>query len=152
MTVTIAEEPPRQPPVQRLLALSDEYAAALYPPESNHLFDISSLEGSAVRFFVARRGEEVLGCAALVAHGAGEAEIKRMFVDPAARGLGIGARLLERLEQAARAAGIGVIRLETGIRQPEAIGLYRRFGYAERPPFGAYRPDPLCLFMEKPLS
>lgn len=110
MSVTIAEEPPRQPPVQRLLALSDAYAASLYP-----------------------------------------AEIKRMFVDPAARGLGIGARLMERLEQAARGTGIGVIRLETGTRQPEAIGLYRRFGHAERPPFGAYRPDPLCLFMEKPL-
>lgn len=151
MTVTIAEEPPRQPPVQRLLALSDAYAASLYPAESNHMLDLTELEGPGARFFVARRDGSALGCAALVADGAGAAEIKRMFVDPAARGLGIGARLMECLEQAARGAGIGVIRLETGTRQPEAIGLYRRFGYAERPPFGAYRPDPLCLFMEKPL-
>ena len=44
------------------------------------------------------------------------------------------------------------MRLETGIRQPEAIGLYRSAGYAEIGPFGAYRPDPLSLFMEKRLA
>ena len=42
--------------------------------------------------------------------------------------------------------------LETGYLQTEAIGLYRRLGYAERPPFGDYLPDPLSIFMEKPLA
>jgi putative acetyltransferase len=42
-----------------------------------------------------------------------------------------------------------LLRLETGVRQPEALGLYRKLGYRERGPFGAYKPDPLSVFMEK---
>lgn len=152
MTVTIAEEPPRQEPVLRLLALSDEYMAALYPPESNHLLDISLLEKPEVAFFVARHEGVVMGCVALVADGEGAAEIKRMFVDPAARGLGIGARLMETLESEGKARGFAAIRLETGVSQPEAIGLYRKYGYEEIGPFGAYRLDPLSMFMEKRLA
>lgn len=152
MTVTIDKEPPRQEPVLRLLALSDRYMASLYPSESNHLLDVSSLEGPEVRFYVARHGGDVVGCAALVADGEGAAEIKRMFVDPSARGLGVGKRLMERLEADGRAGGFSAIRLETGISQPEAIGLYRKCGYEEIPPFGSYKADPLSLFMEKRLS
>lgn len=152
MTVTIAEEPPRQESVLRLLALSDEYMTALYPPESNHLLDISSLEKPEVAFFVARHEGAVMGCVALVADGEGAAEIKRMFVDPAARGLGIGARLMERLETEGKARGFAAIRLETGISQPEAIGLYRKYGYEEIGPFGSYKLDPLSMFMEKRLA
>ena len=48
--------------------------------------------------------------------------------------------------------GVRVIRLETGINQPAAIGLYRRFGFTERRAFGAYREDPLSVFMEKHLA
>jgi putative acetyltransferase len=44
------------------------------------------------------------------------------------------------------------LRLETGIHQPEALGLYRAAGFVERGPFGPYRPDPLSVFMEKPLG
>jgi putative acetyltransferase len=147
--VTIAEEQPRQPGIIRLLELSDAYAASLYPAESNHLVDISTLEQPTVSFFVARRDGEIVGCCALVEAGDGTAEIKRMFVDPEARGLQIGKRLLTALEATAEELGIIAIRLETGIYQPEAIGLYKAFGYVERTPFGSYRPDPLSLFMEK---
>lgn len=149
ITVTIACEPPRQAAIIRLLELSDVYAASLYPPESNHLVDLSTLEGPGVSFFVARTGDGIVGCCALVEAGDGTAEIKRMFVDPEARGLSIGRRLLEALEDCARVLGLRAIRLETGIRQPEAIGLYRKFGYRDIAPFGNYQPDPLSLFMEK---
>ncbi len=67
------------------------------------------------------------------------------------RGLGIARRLLEALEARAKAAGIGVLRLETGIYQPEAIGLYERAGYVRRGPFSDYPDDPLSIFMEKRL-
>ncbi|MCZ4089507.1 GNAT family N-acetyltransferase [Sinorhizobium psoraleae] len=147
--VTIAEESPRQPAVVRLLELSDAYAASLYPAESNHLVDLSTLEKSTVSFFVARRDGEIVGCCALVEAGDGTAEIKRMFVDPEVRGLKIGKHLLAALEAKAETRGLAAIRLETGIYQPEAIGLYKAFGYEERPPFGSYLPDPLSLFMEK---
>lgn len=152
MTVTIAFEPPRQPGVVRLLELSDAYAQSLYPPESNHIVDIASLEGADVCFFVARNNGEIAGCCALVDAGDGTAEIKRMFVDPEARGLRIGQQLLDALESHARARGIAAIRLETGIKQPEAIGLYRKFDYCDIGPFGSYELDPLSIFMEKRLS
>lgn len=149
MTPTIAKEPPRQPGVIRLLEQSDIYQTALYPAESNHLVDVSTLEGGNVDFFVARHEGAIVGCCALVDSGEGWGEIKRMFVDPAARGLKIGRRLLEAIEAAARESGMTAIRLETGIYQPEAIGLYRKAGYVEIGPFGDYGPDPLSLFMEK---
>ncbi len=152
MTVTIAIEPPRQAGVMRLLELSDAYAASLYPAESNHMVDVATLEGENVSFFVARQGEAVLGCGALVEAGDGAGEIKRMFVDEAARGLKLGRRLLDAIVDRAGALGLSVIRLETGIHQPQAIGLYRAHGFVETGPFGDYRPDPLSIFMEKTLS
>ncbi len=151
MTVTITAEPPRQAEVLRLLEMSDAYMASLYPAESNHMLDISSLEKPGVNFFVARHDGRIVGCCALVEAGDGTAEIKRMFVDPEARGLSIGRRLMEMIEVFGREKGISAIRLETGISQPEALSLYRRFGYGEIGPFGDYRPDPLSLFMEKRL-
>lgn len=152
MTVTIALEPPRQPDVMRLLELSDAYAASLYPAESNHMVDISTLEGEGVSFFVARREDAVLGCGALVEAGDGTAEIKRMFVDEQARGLKLGKRLVDAILERAREMNLLAVRLETGIYQPQAIGLYRANGFTEIGAFGSYRPDPLSIFMEKKLS
>ncbi|WP_377298741.1 GNAT family N-acetyltransferase [Rhizobium sp. SGZ-381] len=149
--ITIEREPPRQPDVIRLLELSNTYMASLYPAESNHMLPLEELELSTVSFFVARQGQTVLGCASLVRNEDGTAEIKRMYVDDAARGLKLGKRLLAALEEEAVAQDISVVRLETGIYQPEAIGLYRKAGYSEIEPFGSYRPDPLSLFMEKTL-
>ncbi|MDQ0453776.1 GNAT family N-acetyltransferase [Rhizobium paknamense] len=151
MTVIIAKEPPRQPKVLALLAQSDAYMAALYPSESNHLLDVSALEKPEVKFFTARHHNDIVGCAALVESGDGTGEIKRMFVDPASRGLSIGKKLLACLEEEALALGLSALRLETGIHQPEALGLYRAFGFVERGPFGSYALDPLSLFMEKRL-
>jgi len=74
-----------------------------------------------------------------------------MFVRAEARGNGVGRRLLEALEDAARQRNVERISLETGIRQPEAIGLYRASGHRDCPPFGTYRTDPLSLFMTKRL-
>lgn len=152
MTIIIAPEPPRQPEVIRLLEMSDAYVASLYPAESNHLVDVSTLEKPSVRFLVARQNGEIVGCCALATSGNGASEIKRMFVDPAARGLRVGKLLLEAIIRSARDLGVDVIRLETGIHQPEAIGLYRSAGFTDIPPFEPYRPDPLSLFMEKRLS
>ena len=152
MSVTIALESPNQPGVIRLLEMSDAYMASLYPAESNHLLDISQLEKPGVWFLVARTGQDIVGCASLVEAGDGTAEINRMFVDPNARGLKLGRRLMEALEELGREKGLTAIRLETGISQPEALGLYRAFGYSEIGPFGSYKEDPLSLFMEKTLS
>lgn len=152
MSVVIEKESPRQPGVLRLLEQSDAYAQSLYPAESNHLVDVATLEKPSVAFFVARHENQIVGCCALVDAGDGSAEIKRMFVDPQARGLKIGRKLLEHIESHGRDVGLSAIRLETGIYQPEAIGLYKAAGYVDIGPFGSYQSDPLSLFMEKPLA
>jgi putative acetyltransferase len=77
--------------------------------------------------------------------------VKRMFVMPTSRGLKLGRRILDTLEAEARREKLAFLRLETGISQPEAIGLYHAAGFVERDPFGGYQPDPLSLFMEKRL-
>jgi putative acetyltransferase len=147
----INTETPDQPEVRDMLARLDAYCAALYPAESNHLMDVASLMRGDALFLVARDVDgEAVGCAALVnRHGYGE--VKRMFVDERRRGLGTGRKLLEHLVMFARMSGVSLLRLETGIHQPEAIALYERMGFERRAPFGDYREDPLSLFMEKPL-
>jgi ribosomal protein S18 acetylase RimI-like enzyme len=82
-------------------------------------------------FLVARLHGEAVGCGALKLHGRRPAELKRMWVAPSARGLGIGRRLLVELEQQARAHGVRTVRLETNRSLTEAIALYRSAGYAE---------------------
>jgi putative acetyltransferase len=74
-----------------------------------------------------------------------------MFVLPEFRGLKLGRRILEELESLARASGLELARLETGIHQSEALLLYEKAGYQRRGPFGNYPEDPLSVFMEKKL-
>jgi DNA-binding MarR family transcriptional regulator/GNAT superfamily N-acetyltransferase len=80
---------------------------------------------------IARRREQPVGCGALKFHGHEPAELKRMWVSPDARGLGLGRRLLASLEQSAASAGATAVRLETNGALTEAIALYRDAGYAE---------------------
>jgi DNA-binding MarR family transcriptional regulator/GNAT superfamily N-acetyltransferase len=80
------------------------------------------------------RGTPV-GCGAVKHHPGAPAEIKRMWIDPAARGLGLGRRFLEALEQAARDGGATTAHIETSALLHEAIALYRSAGWVEVPPF-----------------
>ena len=145
-------ESPRQDDVMRLLAALDAYLESLYPPESNHILDIDTLCAPDIRFFVARRGGEAVGCGALRVDPTGYGEVKRMFVHPAARGQKLGRAILERIEEEASREGLARMRLETGIHQAAALALYRRAGYAERGPFGEYASDPLSHFFEKAID
>jgi putative acetyltransferase len=150
--VTVACEPPHRQDVRDLLRRSDAHMATLYPAESIHTLDIGELMQPLVRFLVARLGERAVGCGALVLGDNRSAELKRMYVEEAARGQGVGSAILSALQDMARQENVTLIRLETGVRQPEAIRLYRRFGFKERRAFGAYRDDPLSVFMEKHLA
>jgi GNAT superfamily N-acetyltransferase len=71
------------------------------------------------------------------------AEIKRMYVAPAARRRGVARRLLTALEDAARARGYAVVRLDTGPRQPHAATLYRAAGYVD---IGNFNANPLAAY------
>ncbi len=148
----IAIESPDQPEVIALIAELDAYQDLLYPPESRHALDLASLKQPNVLFMVARDdGGSALGCGAMVLLE-GYGEIKRMYVSPRGRGQGLGGRLLAELEHEAVARGCELARLETGPYQPEALRLYAAAGYGRRGPFGAYRDDPLSVFMEKRLA
>lgn len=107
---------------------------------------------TVLAFLVARDGAgRPVGCGALLDLGEGAAEIKRMYVRPEDRGRGLSRRLLEALEREALRSGFDRIRLETGERQPEAMGLYRSAGYVEIEKFGPYRDAPLSRCFERRL-
>ena len=78
--------------------------------------------------------------------------MKRVFVTASARGQGIGRAIVEAAEAGATAEHVARMYLETGVKSDEAVRLYRRLGYAECKPFGAYGSDPLSVFMVKSLS
>ena len=139
------------PAATRLLALSDALMQSLYPAESNHLEPAEALKRDGVIFLGATIDGEVVACGAAkeMADDGRYAEIKRVFVDEGRRGGRIAERIMAELEDRMAARGITVFRLETGISQPAALALYHRLGYRERTPFGAYRPDPLSVFLEK---
>jgi len=149
--MNIAQESPNQADVIAMLNKLDAYCGELYPAESNHLMDITSLMQDDVVFLVARDAQgRAAGCGAYVDRG-DYAEVKRMYVEPDTRGQGVGRKLLAEIARRARAAGLPALMLETGISQPEAIGLYERDGFVRRPPFGDYQLDPLSLFMARTL-
>ena len=98
-------------------------------------------------------GGEALGCGALRPLEDGVAEIKRMYVVPAARGRGLSKLVLAGLEAAARDRGWTTLRLETGPRQPEAVALYEGAGYRRIAAFDPYGDDADdSLFYERVLD
>jgi putative acetyltransferase len=149
---TIDFESPDQPDVIALVAELDAYQDSLYPPESRHALDLTSLKQDDVLCAVARDETGMaLACAALVL-GADYSEIKRLYVHPRGRGQGLARKLLARLEARALEAHCTLIRLETGPYQPAALALYAGAGYERRGPFGDYADDPLSVFMQKQLA
>ena len=107
-----------------------------------------------VAVFLLARDENgaAVGCIGLRPLGGDVAEIKRMYVVPAARGRGLAKQLLAAVEQRAVAAGWTTLRLETGDRQPEAIALYRGAGYVRIPNFGYYAGEATSICFERRLS
>ena len=100
-------------------------------------------------FFVAYLHGEAIGCGAVKHHADAPAEIKRMWLAPQARGLGLGRRLLETLEDCALAGGARVAHIETSDVLTEAISLYRSAGWVEVP---AFNDEPFAdRWFEKPL-
>ncbi len=135
--------------VEKLDALMN----GLYPPESTHLTPPEELSAGANRFFAVKVDGKLMGCGGFRVVGRDYAEIKRIFVDPSARGLGLAKALLNRLESESRLLGVLEMKLETGIFQPEAIGLFERCGYTQCPVFGDYpENDSYSYFMRKTLD
>ncbi len=146
----IRHEPADSPGVPELIAALDAHLTSVYPPESCFMLSVDELLQPNIIFIVAREGGRAIACGA-VRYMDGYAEVKRMYVAPAHRGKGIARRILAKLEDEARAANYSTVRLETGVRQPEALRLYEGCGYTRRGPFGEYPEDGLSVFYEKGL-
>jgi putative acetyltransferase len=150
--VSIERADPRAPTSIALIQELDEHLGKLYPAESNHLMDLEALAAPEVEFFTAQVDGAVVGCGA-IKRFADYAEVKRVFVSPRARGLGLARQIIKSLESAARSAGIDTLRLETGIYQPEALALFESAGFVRRGSFGDYpADDPYSVFMERRVS
>ncbi len=104
--------------------------------------------------FLVIRGDDgrAVACGGIARFDTARGEVKRMYVVPEARGLGLGRRLLAELEAQARALGYTSVVLETGDRQPEAIGLYESSGYERIPCYPPYDTRELSLCFEKRLE
>jgi putative acetyltransferase len=150
--MNIALESPKHTDVRALILELDAYSDQLSPPESRHRADLSALTQSNVLFAVARSEDgQAIGCAAVVLLSE-YGELKRMYVAPPVRGRGVGSAILRFLEVEASSRGCKRLVLETGNKHHLAHRTYRANGFRERGPFGAYRPDPLSVFMEKAIT
>jgi GNAT superfamily N-acetyltransferase len=149
MPVVITMERPDSPDAVALIAELEAILAPLYPDESRHGLSVERLIAEAVAFFVLRSDGVPASCGGVKLFGTDYGEVKRMYVRPQFRGSGFAKLILNRLADHARAHGVTLLRLETGIHQKEAVGLYEGLGFRRIPPFGAYKPDPLSLCYEK---
>jgi len=149
MTSMIAPERPDTADARMLIDELEQHLTPYYPATSRHGYSVEKLIKQGVAFFMARQDDVPAGCGGVQFFGTEYGELKRMFVRPQFRGLGLAKLMLEHLEQYTREHGINLLRLETGIHQKEAIGLYERMGFKNIPPFGDYVDDPLSRFFEK---
>jgi len=148
----IRDEPPAGAAGQEMLAGFAGEIAALYPGWHPGLGPSAEPEDFAPPgggFVVAYRDGRPAACGGLKRLDARTGEIKRLYVAPEARSVGLGRRVLDRLEQVAAAAGYGAVRLDTGARQPEALALFRSAGYR---PIADYNGNPFAShWLEKAL-
>ncbi len=133
--IAVGVRDPRDPGARRCLRAYVEELSGRFDGGFDPALSISAADHEmtppAGLFLVATLHGEPVGCGALKLHPGAPAEIKRMWVAPSVRGLGVGRRLLAELETRAGAHGARVLRLETTRALGEAIGLYRSAGYGE---------------------
>lgn len=154
-TITITRAALADGVSQALIRELNAELSGMYPePGANH-FGLHPDEVAPGRgsFLVVHRDGAPLGCGALRRLDAETGELKRMYVAPAARGLGLGRRLVDALEAEARGLGMRRLVLETGTRQLAAIALYKAAGFRIIPLYGEYLGSPetsVCMGKELP--
>ncbi len=134
----------------------DNYTRSLYSPENIYGFKPNQLEHPKIHFMVVRKDGQPIACAGIKIYDEDEndqyTEVKRMYVRQGYRGKGLAKHLLKVLEELSLSLGFPVVRLETGIHQPDAISLYQKVGYKSRGVFGDYRESTENVFFEKILN
>ena len=150
MTVIIEPTYPKSPNAAKLLLQSQKFMQKLYSNEENLALSVEQLCAPHIQFFIAREYDVSLGCGALMLCEA-YVEVKSLFVLPFARGQGVAAKLIRRIELEARLADHSILRLETGQELKAAMALYKRLGFTTSGPFGSYKSNSASVFMEKKL-
>ncbi len=150
--LSIQSEPPDSAEALALIEALDTHLAGLYAPENRHGLPVAALLNRSVTFLVARFDGIAVGCGAVKFVSADYAEVKRMYVPPQWRGRGVAQALLRHLERLSQQNGFRILRLETGIHQPEAVRLYEGMGFSRCEPFGEYAEDGVSLCYEKHLG
>jgi GNAT superfamily N-acetyltransferase len=151
-SITITPERPDSNDATLLIGELEAQLDPLYPSESRHGLSVERLLAEDVAFFLLRLEGSPACCGGVKLFDAGYGEVKRMYVRPEYRGRGLAKLMLNHLAAQTLERGVAALRLETGIHQREAIGLYERMGFYRIPPFGDYREDPLSVFFEKRLG
>jgi putative acetyltransferase len=154
-TITIARAALTDDVSRALIRELNAELSGMYPePGANHFgLDPDEVAPGRGAFLVVHVDGAPVGCGALRRIDNDTGELKRMYVAPAARGTGLGRRLVEALEAEARALGMRRLVLETGTRQLAAIALYRAVGFEPIPLYGEYLSSPetsVCLGKELP--
>ena len=147
--IRVAIESPHSPAARLLIERLSADLGARYGDDGSGSFSPDDILVPGGAFVVARLDGEAAGCGALRPLREGVGEIKRMYVEPRARGRGIARMILRELEKIAEGAGYGAVWLETGTLQPEAIRLYETSGYNRIACYGQYRDNPLSVCFEK---
>jgi putative acetyltransferase len=150
MPLTIAVESPISPDGRTLVQGSEAAIRSVLAEDECFTFTADELVHPDITFFVARQNGQAVGCVALCDYET-YAEVKRLFVTPAARGTGAARALMAHLESAAKNKGQQNIRLETAQVLSAGVALYMALGYCERGPFGDYKNIAASHFMEKTL-
>jgi putative acetyltransferase len=151
--ITVQRTDILSPTARTLIEALNVELSGRYPEEGACHFRLDPDEVAPGRgaFLVASRMGKSIGCGAVRRIDDRTGELKRMYVCPEQRGRGVGGAILAALEVEARALGLSRLLLETGVRQTEAIALYRKAGFSDIAPFGEYVESPLSLCMAKNL-
>ncbi|QGZ94744.1 GNAT family N-acetyltransferase [Terricaulis silvestris] len=153
MSFTIATETALSDDVRALVKQLNEFTFELTPAEYRHHMTVEQMAQDDTTLFVARDASGApLGMGCIRRHENGVGEVKRMFVKPEARGLGVGGAILARIEDLARQEGLSQIVLETGSNFDAAKRVYERGGFQPCEPVLNYPPSAWTAFYAKPLS
>lgn len=153
MTVVIEQASAPTAEIVELLAELDAELSGPYSADQRHALSVEKLFQPDVRFFVARLEGAAVACGGIGFYD-GYAELKRMYSRPSVRGRGVAKAILRRLEAEARAAGMRLLRIETGAYQEEALRFYEGAGFRRCGAFGPYAKMPAraietSIFYEK---
>lgn len=151
MTIEINAESPMQDDIRALIDELNAVLLELSPPEFCFHMTVEEMAQPDTTVFVARDNGLAVACGALKRHEGSVGEVKRMYTRPSHRGRKIGAAIMTRIEDLARAEGVARLVLETGDRHPAAWTVYERAGFTRCGPVLDYPDSQWSVFYEKPL-